>query len=134
MSVTIWRLVSITNKIRSERAFSPNTLTLDIPRPIEPLVPPSRLPPPMPPIGIVAASGGDTAEIALHISPAVFAQGMEHGTMFGAMGGMGGPGMDFEDEVLRIYPDFPRRDVPRTWEHYIPELSPLLTKLVETHA
>ncbi|NRA58593.1 MAG: hypothetical protein HRU13_10825, partial [Phycisphaerales bacterium] len=54
--------------------------------------------PPMPPIGIVAASGGDTAEIALHISPAVIAQGMELGTMFGAMGGMGGPGMDFEDE------------------------------------
>ena len=54
--------------------------------------------PPMPPIGIVAASGGNTAEIALHISPAVIAQGMELGTMFGAMGGMGGPGMDFEDE------------------------------------
>jgi len=47
---------------------------------------------------------------------------------------MGQMGMDFEDEVLRVYPDFPRRDVPRSWEHYVPELSPLLTKLVETHA
>lgn len=52
--------------------------------------------PPMPPVGIVAASGQDTAEIALHISPVVIAQGMQLGMMFG--GGMGGPGMDFEDE------------------------------------
>ena len=51
--------------------------------------------PPMPPVGIVAASGSDTAEIALHISPAVIAQGMQLGMM---AGGMGGPGMDFEDE------------------------------------
>lgn len=54
--------------------------------------------PPMPPVGIVAASGDGTAEIALHISPAVIAKGMELGMMFGGMGGMGGPGMDFEDE------------------------------------
>ena len=54
--------------------------------------------PPMPPVGIVAASGDDTAEIALHISPTVIAKGMELGMMFGALGGMGGPGMEFEDE------------------------------------
>ncbi|UYV12723.1 MAG: hypothetical protein NCW75_00185 [Phycisphaera sp.] len=52
--------------------------------------------PPMPPVGIVAASGDGTAEIALHISPAVISKGMELGMMFG--GAMGGPGMDFEDE------------------------------------
>lgn len=52
--------------------------------------------PEMPPVGIVAASGDGTAEIALHISPAVIAKGMELGMMFG--GGMGGPGMDFEEE------------------------------------
>lgn len=51
--------------------------------------------PAMPPVGIVAASGDGTAEIALHISPAVIAKGMELGMMFG---GMAGPGMDFEDD------------------------------------
>lgn len=35
-------------------------------------------------------------------------------------------GMDFEDELRRIYPDFPFRDVPRTTEQYLPELSPEL--------
>jgi hypothetical protein len=53
--------------------------------------------PPMPPIGIVAASGNGTAEIALHISPAVIAKGMELGMQFGPMMG-GGAGMEFEDE------------------------------------
>ncbi len=51
--------------------------------------------PEMPPVAIVAASGDGTAEIALHISPTVIAKGMELGMMFG--GGMGGPGMDFDD-------------------------------------
>lgn len=50
--------------------------------------------PEMPPVAIVAASGDGTAEIALHISPVVISKGMELGMMFG---GMGGPGMDFED-------------------------------------
>lgn len=53
--------------------------------------------PPMPPVGIVAASGDGTAEIALHISPAVVAQGLQLSMMFGPMMG-GAPGMDFEDE------------------------------------
>jgi hypothetical protein len=52
--------------------------------------------PQMPPVGMVAASGNGTAEIALHISPAVISKGMELGMMFG--GGMAGPGMEFEDE------------------------------------
>jgi len=43
-------------------------------------------------------------------------------------------GMAFEAELLRIYPDFPRRDVPHRWEHYTPELSPALRQLLEEHA
>ncbi len=60
--------------------------------------------PPMPPVGIVAASGDGTAEIALHISPLVIAKGMELGMMFG--GGMGGPGMDFEEDEGEDGPAF----------------------------
>jgi polysaccharide pyruvyl transferase WcaK-like protein len=43
-------------------------------------------------------------------------------------------GMDFEDEVARVYPDFPRRNVPRSPEHYLPTLSPFLVQLMEAHA
>jgi polysaccharide pyruvyl transferase WcaK-like protein len=43
---------------------------------------------------------------------------------------MGEMGIAFEDEVLRRYPDLPRRDVPRTWEHYLPPLSPALEALL----
>jgi hypothetical protein len=42
-------------------------------------------------------------------------------------------GMDFEDELSRVYPDFPRRQVPRTLENYLPPLSPNLQKLLEQH-
>lgn len=49
--------------------------------------------PPMPPIGLVAASSDGTAEIALHISPAVISQLSQLGMMFGGMGA----GMDFGD-------------------------------------
>jgi polysaccharide pyruvyl transferase WcaK-like protein len=47
---------------------------------------------------------------------------------------LGQMGMDFEAELLRIYPNFPRRDVPRTPEHYLPQLSPELLSLLEAHA
>jgi polysaccharide pyruvyl transferase WcaK-like protein len=40
-------------------------------------------------------------------------------------------GMDFEDELLRVYPNFPRRQVPRTLENYLPPLSSNLQKLLE---
>lgn len=43
-------------------------------------------------------------------------------------------GMDFEDEVLRVYPNFPKRNVPRTTENYLPKLSPSLQLLMETYA
>jgi polysaccharide pyruvyl transferase WcaK-like protein len=36
---------------------------------------------------------------------------------------MGQMGIDLEDEVLRVYPEFPRRNVPRSPEHYLPPLS-----------
>jgi polysaccharide pyruvyl transferase WcaK-like protein len=43
-------------------------------------------------------------------------------------------GMDFEDELLRVYPDYPRRQVPRTTENYLPPLSPHLRQLLESYA
>ena len=47
---------------------------------------------------------------------------------------MGQMGIDFADEVSRVYPDFPRRDLPRTWDAHLPELSPELQALLEGHA
>jgi hypothetical protein len=38
-------------------------------------------------------------------------------------------GMDFADEVQRVYPEFPLRDVPRSFEHFVPALSPGLQRL-----
>jgi polysaccharide pyruvyl transferase WcaK-like protein len=43
-------------------------------------------------------------------------------------------GMDFEDELARVYPDFPRRNVPRTPQHYLPNMSASLVTLMEAHA
>lgn len=40
-------------------------------------------------------------------------------------------GMDFEDEVLRVYPDFPARQGPRTTERYLPELPAHLRRVME---
>jgi polysaccharide pyruvyl transferase WcaK-like protein len=47
---------------------------------------------------------------------------------------MGQMGIEFEAELLRVYPDFPRRPAPRTPEHYLPSLSPELMALMEAHA
>ncbi len=44
---------------------------------------------------------------------------------------MGQMGIDLEDEVLRVYPDFPRREVPRAPEHYLPPLSRSVQALLE---
>ncbi|MBN1654144.1 MAG: polysaccharide pyruvyl transferase family protein [Deltaproteobacteria bacterium] len=44
---------------------------------------------------------------------------------------MGQMGIDLEDEVCRVYPDFSRRDVPRSWEHYLPRLPLALQGLLE---
>ncbi|MDD9972152.1 MAG: polysaccharide pyruvyl transferase family protein [Myxococcales bacterium] len=47
---------------------------------------------------------------------------------------MGEMGIAFEDELARVYPDFPRREVPRTWDRYLPALSPDLARLLEEWA
>jgi polysaccharide pyruvyl transferase WcaK-like protein len=44
---------------------------------------------------------------------------------------MGQMGIDLEDEVLRIYPEFPLRQVKRSWENYLPPLSPAIERLME---
>lgn len=44
---------------------------------------------------------------------------------------MGSMGMDLEEEVLRIYPELTRRQAPRTWQSYLPPLSPALSKIME---
>ena len=47
---------------------------------------------------------------------------------------MGQMGMDFADEVKRVYPSFPLPDVPRRFEHFIPRLSPGLERLMGEYA
>lgn len=46
---------------------------------------------------------------------------------------MGQMGIDFMDEVCRVYPEFPRRELPQTWEAHLPPLSPYLTDLMEKY-
>jgi len=46
---------------------------------------------------------------------------------------MGGMGIDFMDEVVRLYPEFPRRDLPRTWQAHLPPLAPELQRLLERY-
>lgn len=47
---------------------------------------------------------------------------------------MGHMGIDLEDELLRVYPDFPRRQAPRVAEYYLPPLSADLQRILEEHA
>jgi polysaccharide pyruvyl transferase WcaK-like protein len=47
---------------------------------------------------------------------------------------MGQMGIDLEDEVLRVYPELPRRRVTRSVENYLPPLSAELSRLIEAHA
>jgi len=44
---------------------------------------------------------------------------------------MGRMGMDLEEEILRIYPDLPRRQLAHSWENYLPRLSPALERIME---
>jgi polysaccharide pyruvyl transferase WcaK-like protein len=46
---------------------------------------------------------------------------------------MGQMGMAFEDEVCRVYPEFPRIERPREWSGFLPPLSPSLSSLLERH-
>ncbi|HMI94589.1 MAG TPA: polysaccharide pyruvyl transferase family protein, partial [Polyangiales bacterium] len=43
---------------------------------------------------------------------------------------MGEMGIAFIDEVQRVHPEFPARDVPRSFEHFLPPLSPDLQRLM----
>jgi polysaccharide pyruvyl transferase WcaK-like protein len=47
---------------------------------------------------------------------------------------MGQMGMDLQDELQRVYPEFPVRNVPRSFEHFIPPLSPELQRLMGEYA
>jgi polysaccharide pyruvyl transferase WcaK-like protein len=47
---------------------------------------------------------------------------------------MGQMGIDFMDEVCRVYPELPRRELPRTWQAHLPALSPELSRLMERFA
>jgi polysaccharide pyruvyl transferase WcaK-like protein len=47
---------------------------------------------------------------------------------------MGQMGIDFVDEVQRVYPSYEPRDVPRSFEHFIPPLSASLQRLMGEYA
>ncbi|HLG21074.1 MAG TPA: polysaccharide pyruvyl transferase family protein [Bdellovibrionota bacterium] len=47
---------------------------------------------------------------------------------------MGEMGITFADEVARVYPDFPRRNLPKSWENYLPPISRSLSQLLEVYA
>jgi polysaccharide pyruvyl transferase WcaK-like protein len=46
---------------------------------------------------------------------------------------MGRMGIDFMDEVARVYPEFPRRELPMTCDGHLPPLAPELQRLVERY-
>jgi polysaccharide pyruvyl transferase WcaK-like protein len=47
---------------------------------------------------------------------------------------MGNMGIDFLDELYAVYPEFPRRDLPRTWEAHLPALPRAVAALLEEYA
>ncbi|MFH1262175.1 MAG: polysaccharide pyruvyl transferase family protein [Pseudomonadota bacterium] len=47
---------------------------------------------------------------------------------------MGQMGVDFLDEVSRVYPDYPRRDLKRAWDLHLPPLPETVRKLMEKYA
>jgi hypothetical protein len=47
---------------------------------------------------------------------------------------MGQMGIDFMDEVTRVYPELPAPERPRTWEAHLPPLRPLVTAICEAYA
>ncbi len=46
---------------------------------------------------------------------------------------MGAMGIDFMDELCRVYPDFPRKDLPRTWSAHLPELGADIARVMEAN-
>ncbi|MFT3925983.1 MAG: polysaccharide pyruvyl transferase family protein [Myxococcales bacterium] len=65
-----------------------------------------------------------TAEVAKDIERFV----PTHLKMLGQMG------IDLEDEVARVYPEFPRVARVRSWEQYLPTPAPSVQKMLENHA
>ena len=47
---------------------------------------------------------------------------------------MGQMGIDFVDELRRVYPDFPIPERPRRWEAHLPAFGPELRTLMERFA
>jgi polysaccharide pyruvyl transferase WcaK-like protein len=47
---------------------------------------------------------------------------------------MGQMGIDFVDEVMRVYPEFPKPDLPRTWQAHLPALPAQVRMVVERYA
>lgn len=47
---------------------------------------------------------------------------------------MGQMGIDFMDELARVYPDLPAPERPRTWEAHLPPLRPLVAAICEEYA
>ncbi|MEC8024621.1 MAG: polysaccharide pyruvyl transferase family protein [Myxococcota bacterium] len=47
---------------------------------------------------------------------------------------MGNMGIDFMDEVVKTYPEFPRKDLPRTWEAHLPPLPKVVSDILESYA
>ena len=47
---------------------------------------------------------------------------------------MGQMGIAFMDEVERVYPEFPRRPLARSWEAHLPPLPPTVVGLLERFA
>jgi len=47
---------------------------------------------------------------------------------------MGQMGIDMVDEVMRIYPEFPKPDLPRTWQAHLPAMGTAIRTIMEKHA
>ncbi|HEX6239606.1 MAG TPA: hypothetical protein VFZ61_01885, partial [Polyangiales bacterium] len=47
---------------------------------------------------------------------------------------MGQMGIDFADEIMRVYPNFPKADLPRTWQAHLPSLPRELLPIMERFA
>jgi polysaccharide pyruvyl transferase WcaK-like protein len=47
---------------------------------------------------------------------------------------MGQMGIDLMDEVMRVYPSFPRPERPRSWDAHLPTLGTAIRQIMEKHA
>lgn len=80
----------------------------------------------------------DLAEKILHILRRLYREGDAIAEDIGRalpkqLGLMGQMGIDFMDEVCRVYPEFPRKNLPRTPEAHLPPLPPAVQRLMERY-